>query len=222
MGSPNKLLNIGSLADNAPNPNPNPTPSPAPSPTPTPGFSKVGDGFCRTAAGASGTFEETAVANFDQCAAACSAQPTCVAVEFQATPRCELHTQGITRVASGQGSVCFVKVAATPETTPTVTAPPEPTTSPPQIRFVAEVSAGTCSDVGGLAINDQDLCELAAAVLGVPDRTASQTSAVERPEGCYVFRGNRLFMGVNPASLGKGAETSTPGRSRHPICGFTA
>merc|ERR1712190_241215 len=152
MGSPNKLLNIGSLADNAPNPNPNPTPSPAPSPTPTPGFSKVGDGFCRTAAGASGTFELTAAANFDQCAAACSEQPTCVAVEFQETPRCELHTEVITRVANDQGSVCFVKVAATPETTP-----PSVTTSPPQIRFVAEVSTGTCSDVGGLAINNQDL-----------------------------------------------------------------
>merc|ERR1712037_596473 len=127
------------------------------------------------------------------------------------------HINGLPACVWGGGacsregaSECFVKVA-----------PPAPTPAP-QIRFVGEISAGTCSDVGGLAINDQDLCELAAAVLGVPDRTASQTSAVERPEGCYVFRGNRLFMGVNPASQGKGAETSTPGRSRHPICGFTA
>merc|ERR1712037_580065 len=95
------------------------------------------------------------------------------------------------QVLSNPVSVCFVKIATS--------------TSPPKIRFVAEISAGTCSDVGGLAINDQDLCELAAAVLGVPDTTASKTNTVSRPEGCYVFRGNRLFMGVNPASQGNGA-----------------
>merc|ERR1712032_494207 len=103
-------------------------------------------------------------ANPDQCMAACSARPTCVAVEFQTTPKCELHTEEITQVANGQGTECFVN---------TLASPPEPT--PPQIRFVAELSAGTCSGVGGLAINDQDLCERAAAVLGVPDRTASRT-----------------------------------------------
>merc|ERR1712117_755462 len=75
---------------------------------------------------------------------------------------------------------------------------------------------------GGFPINDVNLCQRAAAVLGVPDKTASTTSAVNRPEGCYVFRGFFLFMGVNPQSKGKGAETSTPGRSRHPICGFTS
>jgi len=220
-GSPNRLLNIESLADSVPNPNPTPTPtptpSPSPSPTPTPGFNKVGDGFCRTAADSSGTFEVAVAANLDQCLAACSARPACVAIEFQTTRKCELHTEEITQVANSQNSECFVKEITSP---PTSTLPG--TASPPQIRFVAELSAGTCIDVGGLAINDQSLCERAAAVLGVPDRTVSQTNALRRPEGCYVFRGNRLFMGVNPASQGNGAETSTPGRSRHPICGFTA
>merc|ERR1712217_421205 len=161
----------------------NPNPSPSPSPTPNQGFNKIGDGFCRTAAGTIGTFEEVAAADLDQCKAACSAQPTCVAIEFQTTTRCELHTQEITQVLANQGSVCFVKEATS---TP---APPTDTTSPPQIRFVAEISSGKCSDVGGLAINDEELCERAAAVLGVPDTTASQTNAVRRPEGCYVFRG---------------------------------
>merc|ERR1712061_886870 len=184
--------------------------SPSPGPAPTPGFTKVGDGFCRTAAGLSGTFEVVVAANLDQCLAACSASPACVAIEFQTTRKCELHSEEITQVANNGNSQCFVKEAA-PETT-----------SPPQIRFVAELSEGTCSSVGGLPINDQALCEQAAAVLGVPDRTASRTNAVNRPEGCYVFRGNRLFMGVNPASQGNGAETSTRGRSRHPICGFTS
>jgi len=114
------------------------------------------------------------------------------------------------RVSASQGVVCFAKVS------------PPPTTAPPQIRFVSQVSDGSCSDVGGFPINDVNLCQRAAAVLGVPDKTASTTSAVNRPEGCYVFRGFFLFMGVNPQSKGKGAETSTPGRSRHPICGFTS
>merc|ERR1712113_1262849 len=218
MGNPNPSP--------TPSPTPNPTPSPSPGPAPTPGFTKVGDGFCRTAAGLSGTFEVVVAANLDQCLAACSASPACVAIEFQTTRKCELHSEEITQVANNGNSQCFVKeVPSTPETTPSVTAPQttvSETTSPPQIRFVAELSEGTCPSVGGLPVNDQALCEQAAAVLGVPDRTASRTNAVSRPEGCYVFRGNRLFMGVNPASQGNGAETSTRGRSRHPICGFTS
>merc|ERR1711862_290434 len=170
-GSPNRLLNIQSLAGSAPNPNPspspNPNPSPSPSPTPNQGFNKIGDGFCRTAAGTIGTFEVVAAADLDQCKAACSAQPTCVAIEFQTTTRCELHTQEITQVLANQGSVCFVKEATStpapptdttsaPETTqpvttlPTSTAPG--TTSPPQIRFVAEISSGKCSDVVDLQL----------------------------------------------------------------------
>merc|ERR1712217_134956 len=191
-GSPNRLLNIQSLAGSIPNPNPSPTPSPTPNPAPspspgpapTPGFTKVGDGFCRTAAGLRGTFEVVVAANLDQCLAACSASPACVAIEFQTTRKCELHSEEITQVANNGNSQCFVKevapettpsVTSTPETTPSVTAPQttvSETTSPPQIRFVAELSEGTCSSVGGLPINDQALCERAAAVLGVPGRTA--------------------------------------------------
>merc|ERR1712217_1016358 len=148
-GSPNRLLNIHSLAGSAPNPNPspapNPNPSPSPSPTPNQGFNKIGDGFCRTAAGTIGTFEVVAAADLDQCTAACSAQPTCVAIEFQTTTRCELHTQEITQVLANQGSVCFVKEATSTPAPPTdTTSAPETTQSvttlPPQIRFVAEIS----------------------------------------------------------------------------------
>merc|ERR1712110_1056010 len=99
---------------------------------------------------------------------------------------------------------------------------PVPTPVPAdQIRFVAEISEGTCSDVNGIPINDEDICELAARVLGIPDTTATKTNGVPRPEGCYVFRGNGLFMGVNAQNKGRGAETSRGLRSRHPICGFT-
>jgi len=218
-GSPNKLLFMGNLADAAPTPAPTPIPTQTPGPTPSPTepeqYTKLGDGFCRTASGARGTFTLVTVANLEGCQAACSAQPRCVGVEFRAGT-CELHTERLARVSNRPGVVCFAKVAATRTTSP------PPATSPPQIRFVAEISEGSCSDIGGLPINDVDLCQRAAAVLGVPDRTASMTNAVSRPEGCYVFRGFSLFMGVNPQSRGNGAETSTPGRSRHPICGFTS
>merc|ERR1711994_637994 len=100
-----------------------------------------------------GTFEVVAAANVDQCKTACSAQSTCVAIEFQTTPKCELHTEEITQVLESQTSECFVKeTTSAPETTQSVTAPPTSTapgtTLPPQIRFVAEISACTCSDVG--------------------------------------------------------------------------
>jgi len=225
--SPNKLLNMRNLANAAPTPaptpapSPDPTPAPSPDPTPTPSptpnpsvqYTSVGNGFCRTASGSRGTFTVVTSANLEECQAACTEQSTCVGIEFR-VGFCELHTVELTRVSSRQGVVCLRKVL---EDTTT----PSPGATPPQIEFVAEISEGTCADVGGLPINDKDLCERAAAILGVPDTTASTTNAVSRPEGCYVFRGNSLFMGINPASQGNGAETSTQGRSRHPICGFT-
>jgi len=102
-------------------------------------------------------------------------------------------------------------------------APPPPTEPDEEIRFVSEISEGTCREdifrgTAGVPINDVALCELAARVLGISDTTVSKTNNVARPEGCYVFRGNQLFMGVNPNSKGNGAGTSTRGRSRHPIC----
>jgi len=226
----NKLLSIEFLdgATNTPSPSPAPTPDPSPAPSPDPSpapspnpnpptdpvqYTKLGDGFCRTASGSRGTFTLVTAANLEACQAACSAQSTCVGIEFR-VGTCELHTVELTQIVNRQGVVCFNKVL---EGTTT----PAPAPTPPQIRFVQEISEGTCSDIGGVSIDDVDLCERAAAALGVPDTTASTTNAVARPQGCYVFRGNRLFMGINPESIGNGAETSTPQRSRHPICGFT-
>lgn len=104
--------------------------------------------------------------------------------------------------------------------------PPPPTEPDEQIRFVTELSQGTCRGTQfrgkqGIPINDKAMCEAAARVLGVPDETASITKSENRPEGCYVFRGNQLFMATNPANVGKGAGTSTTSSSRHPICGFS-
>eukprot|EP00406_Dinophysis_acuminata_P012307 CAMPEP_0179221126 /NCGR_PEP_ID=MMETSP0797-20121207/6015_1 /TAXON_ID=47934 /ORGANISM="Dinophysis acuminata, Strain DAEP01" /LENGTH=612 /DNA_ID=CAMNT_0020927869 /DNA_START=104 /DNA_END=1943 /DNA_ORIENTATION=- len=58
--------------------------------------------------------------------------------------------------------------------------PPPPTEPDEQIRFVTELSQGTCRGTQfrgkqGIPINDKALCEAAARVLGVPDETASIT-----------------------------------------------
>jgi len=103
-------------------------------------------------------------------------------------------------------------------------APPDPD-EPNKIVFVDEISEGSCADIKfrgktGLPINDERLCSLAAQVLGVPDVQPKKTNSLNRPEGCYVFQGNKLFMGLNPNNKGKGAGTSTGFISRHPICGF--
>merc|ERR1719195_434211 len=89
-GSPNRLLFMGSLAVTptpAPTPLP-PTPSPlvgtpAPSPStsaPVSGqrFTLLGEGFCRTASGARGTFTVTRQTTLADCQEACVAQATCV------------------------------------------------------------------------------------------------------------------------------------------------
>lgn len=215
-GSPNKLLFIGNLAGAAPTPAPtqtqSTTPSPTPSTTPSQQYRKLGDGFCRTASNSRGTFTLATTDTLEKCQAECSAQASCVGVEFQlGSLTCELHRDALTRVSPATNSVCFVKVSQ-----------PPPPVVPPPIRFVQQISEGTCSDVGGRPINDVNLCQRAAAVLGLSDTIASTTTSVNRPEGCYVFNGFFLFMGVNPQSKGKGAETSTQGRSRHPICGFAS
>merc|ERR1711920_625461 len=130
--------------------------------------------------GSRGTFTIVTAATLAECQTACSAQLTCVGIEFR-VGTCELHTVELTRVVNSAGVECFNKIVEG-----TTTAAPVPT--PPEIRFVSEISEGTCADVDGFPINDADLCERAAAVLGVPDVTVSTTNAVARPEGCYVFR----------------------------------
>jgi len=128
-----------------------------------------------------------------------------------------LHTDAVTQVSLSSGAVCFAKVSPAPAPGPAPAPAP-----PPEFRFFSETSEGSCSDIGGFPINDVNLCQRAAAVLGFPDRIVSVTTAVNRPEGCYVFNGFCVLMAGNPQSKDKGAETSTPGRSRHPICGFTS
>jgi len=230
-GSPNKLLFMGNLAGASPTPAPTPalTPaSPAPNPAPPKQYTKLGDGFCRTASGSRGTFTEVTAADLGACQAACTAQPFCVGVEFRSST-CELHTDALTQVSlSNSGVVCFAKVSPAPTPAPTpVPGPgpapdPTPAPAPPPANFFAETSEGSCEDIGGFPINDVNVCQRGAAVLGFPDRTVSVVTDVNRPEGCYVFNGFCVLMAANPQNKDKGSETSVPGKSRHPICGFTS
>eukprot|EP00406_Dinophysis_acuminata_P020655 CAMPEP_0179338526 /NCGR_PEP_ID=MMETSP0797-20121207/68225_1 /TAXON_ID=47934 /ORGANISM="Dinophysis acuminata, Strain DAEP01" /LENGTH=61 /DNA_ID=CAMNT_0021052289 /DNA_START=18 /DNA_END=199 /DNA_ORIENTATION=+ len=58
-------------------------------------------------------------------------------------------------------------------------------------------------------IVDEAVCEEAASSLDLKDTSVGTTNDIERPEGCYFGNGEVLWMGVNPNSKGKGAETSS-------------
>jgi len=87
------------------------------------------------------------------------------------------------------------------------------------------ISMGKCADIGWHAISSTDLCESAAAELGLSDTRATITGLEERPEGCYYFRNYQdgtatLWNNPNPNSRGNGAETSdlAKGMLRQPVC----
>jgi len=88
---------------------------------------------------------------------------------------------------------------------------------PSQPRF-EQLSQGSCTGVGLRPITDLATCEAAAKALKLSDTIAKVTQEVARPEGCYFYRNQLLYMGLNPLSAGQGAETSTPGHARLPIC----
>jgi hypothetical protein len=71
-----------------------------------------------------------------------------------------------------------------------------------------------------VAISGRAICQVAASKLGLADTEASMTYVTNRPEGCYYSpgHGHRLWMGMNPRSKGRGAETSIRGAPRYPIC----
>jgi len=108
--SPNRLLFMGNLASSpAPSTSaPTPAPGPNPSTSAPPGslYTKLGNGFCRTASGARGTFSSRRASSLDACQVACTAQETCVGVEFQQAGNCELHRESLARVSASSQSVC--------------------------------------------------------------------------------------------------------------------
>ncbi|CAE7914689.1 unnamed protein product, partial [Symbiodinium sp. KB8] len=94
------------------------------------------------------------------------------------------------------------------------------TTTSPEGAFVQLIESGTCAQLSLFPILGPAECEQAARQLDLPDLSAQITAEADRPEGCYFFEGLSLWLGVSPASKGKGAETSGPeaNKTRHPIC----
>ena len=76
------------------------------------------------------------------------------------------------------------------------------------------------------------VCKVAAEALGVwRNRTeesasvyVSSVSSEPRPEGCYWYSETKpdvmrdVVLSSSPTQMGNGAETSTEGKDRHPIC----
>jgi len=87
-----------------------------------------------------------------------------------------------------------------------------------EVRRFRVITTGTCGGIGWFPITSLQRCEEAGKALGIVDTSATATDLSDRPEGCYLFQGVYLWFGRSPDSKGKGAETSEPGLSRHPIC----
>ena len=80
------------------------------------------------------------------------------------------------------------------------------------------VRSGTCAGAGLRPIIHSSTCEAAATALKLSDTTADETDGTPRPEGCYWYNSNSLFLATNSANKGNGAETSDGSTTRHPIC----
>jgi len=104
---------------------------------------------------------------------------------------------------NGTTTTMTTTIGTTVSTTTTSTAPP---------LFVL-IKEGSCADAGLQPILTRATCETAAQLLGLSDTTARLTNNFDRPEGCYVFEMNMLWMGVNPKSAGRGCQPF-----RNPIC----
>jgi hypothetical protein len=82
--------------------------------------------------------------------------------------------------------------------------------------FMVDENGTSCEDMGGQAVDDQAECETAAATLKLRDQTASNTSAANRPEGCYYT--TSLWLSSSPENIGNGASDFSPSVRRKPIC----
>lgn len=82
----------------------------------------------------------------------------------------------------------------------------------------AQLSSGSCRDVGRFPILDASACYGAGLTLGYEDSGLEvyRGSELVRPEGCYVLDG-QLWLATNPSNRGNGAS-----RVRKPICSSIA
>jgi len=100
--------------------------------------------------------------------------------------------------------------APAPTPAPPATAAPTPAPAAPAFRAL---SSGACAGQGLFPIVLAPVCEAAAEALGLPDTSATGTGTQRGPEGCFLFRGRRLFLGTAPAARGRGASAG-----RQPLC----
>lgn len=75
------------------------------------------------------------------------------------------------------------------------------------------IEKGTCEEAGMTPIVTKVTCEYAAVLLRMVDTKVRPTNILERPEGCYMFEMDMLWMGINPKSAGRGWQ-----KYRTPIC----
>jgi len=90
-----------------PNDDQNPQPA-APAAPAAPGFSKLGDGACRTESNGTGILALVAVANLRACQTLCATDGACLAIEFRVGV-CELHAEEVHAITNQPGTVCFLK-----------------------------------------------------------------------------------------------------------------
>jgi len=83
--------------------------------------------------------------------------------------------------------------------------------------YFAVVPRGVCRDQDLQPIVEASVCSAAATELKLPLPVQSISDA-NSPEGCFYLEGRSVFLNSNALSMGKGAETSTPGFPRLPIC----
>jgi len=86
--------------------------------------------------------------------------------------------------------------------------------------YYERIFTGSCSDVGMYSIPGPAGCEAAARSLDLADTSVTSTAQDGRPEGCYYFGDEELWLSISPLNKGRGAEMSgnTSAESRHPIC----
>jgi len=158
----------------------------------TPGMQDADYGYTQTANMQQGTMQGTV----ETCAKACQDHATCRAFSWKVG------------AAEDKRGYCYLTSGITPDR------------EAPSGKWVFYqiITTGTCADIDAMPVTTIEECSTAAVALALADTTVETTAGTPRPEGCYWYMNSELFMAVNSANKGKGAETSEPTLTRHPIC----
>jgi len=81
-----------------------------------------------------------------------------------------------------------------------------------------KVSWGTCADMHMEPIHDADTCVKAARYLKLAHSLSGRSGDPGRPEGCYLYKDQKLIMGTNRKNEGLGTNVSDDGKTREQIC----